>query len=263
MSNLILPKTVTQDHAAQICKDTYRFINTKEIITQAERAGWTLLDAKSSKVKKQSKMGYEAHLLTFGNESLPTIAKGTNSESKPLLYVINSHDATRALRGLLGVLRIACLNGIMAGTAFKEFRAAHTGDVTTKVRQGFEFLLDSVPAEIARVNELSQLQLTQDIALDYLNDLARERLATSRYEIVAISVPTPNRIQDVNYDAYTVLNRGQEMLIRGGIKYYAKDEQGKVRAGSTRRIYSIPQSLTLNKLAVERMNELLLEKRIS
>lgn len=263
MSNLILPQTVTQDHAAQICKDTYRFIDTKEIITQAERAGWTLLDAKSSKVKKQSKMGYEAHLLTFGNESLPTIAKGTNSESRPLLYVINSHDATRALRGLLGVLRIACLNGIMAGTAFKEFRAAHTGDVTNKVRQGFEYLLDSVPAEIARVNELSGIQLTQDAALDYLNKLAQERLSTSRHEVVSISVPTPSRVQDIGYDAYTVLNRGQEMLIRGGIKYYTKDDQNKIRAGSTRRIYSIPQSLTLNKLAVERMNELLSERKIS
>lgn len=258
-----LPQTVIAQAPAPTCKESYRFIDTKEIITQAENAGWSLVSAQSSKVRKASKTGFEAHLLTFDNASLPDIAPNSPAASRPRLYVINSHDATRALRGLLGVLRIACLNGIMAGTAFKEFRAAHTGDVTNKVRQGFEYLLDSVPAEIARVNELSGIQLTQDAALDYLNKLAQERLSTSRHEVVSISVPTPSRVQDIGYDAYTVLNRGQEMLIRGGIKYYTKDDQNKIRAGSTRRIYSIPQSLTLNKLAVERMNELLSERKIS
>lgn len=242
--------------------DRYQHVTTTDLVKTIEAQGWQLNRSYQSKVRKESRDGFQAHLLVFRNPLVPEILPESNARSIPELIIVNSHDGTRALRGMLGLFRTACLNGIFSGTCFKEFRATHSVAGLGRINEGLELLLDSVGEEVERVKALSAIDVTPDQVKEYFNGLATERLSKVQGEVLRFRTPNPRRNTDLGFDAYTVLNRGQEMLLRGGIQYVyrktVKDTDRVVqRMNKTRAVYSIPQSIALNKFAVESMNQLI------
>jgi len=241
---------LTESKSLELVKPTYGFINTTDIVRTFHSRGWELSDAKQMRVNKAERQGFQKHLLRFRHDKITRIEGLSNeNESIPELIVENSHDGTSALRIFFGVFRIACLNGLIAGNSLHEMRVIHSQRSVKALGGAVEEMTDNVPQLVSSVKKYSQIELSTD----KMHDLARQaielRLRHTQnvidFKIDAALQPT--RHTDYGNDAYTVFNILQEKVIRGGIKYTQKLENGWDQRKTTRPISAVTQTTKLNR----------------
>lgn len=242
--------------------DTYAFASTESIIEQLGKQGWYPSSQSAAKVRKQERLGFQRHIVRFQNDAFPAIpGLSALNNSRPEIVALAAHDGTTALRMLLGFIRMVCLNGNIAGVGLRSFKAFHTGNLVDKIPEGVAHMTAGLPDLFSAVQKLQQLRFTPEAKAELVDTLARERLkAVKLVSYDADSVEVVRRSEDRSEDAFTVFNRVQESLIRGGIKYVAKaqvlDADGNViseslKNGTTRKVTSIPMSVRLNTLAFD------------
>lgn len=252
---------------AYIERDTYGFVNTKDILGVFENAGWTPVSTQFGRVRNTEKMGFQKHLIRLENPRYPSIEGLTNSNnSKPQLVLLNSHDGTSSLQILWGLIRVACMNGIIAGTGINGIRLTHSKSITDRLPTGIDYMLNNFDNFANQIKVLQGKVLTEAAILELIKTTYDARLSNVKNVTnVDYSLPRLQRMADKAIDAYTIFNRIQEALMRGGIKYeYEKriidnssaDLKGKVIGTQlvtthTRRIASVPSQVKLNQLAYD------------
>lgn len=237
----------------------YGFANSNAILETFKAQGWTVDSTQIAKVRNEADNGYQKHLVLLSNPNLPRIAGlSADNESSVRLCLLNSHNASTSLQVFLGVLRIACLNGIIAGKGFRYFRAVHSANIIERLQQGISYVTQGVPELVQNVQYLQSVQLN----IEHRIQLARLVLP-ARFENVGgllgydlTCVERALRTADTAQDAYTVANRLQEYLIRGGIPYSytrnVKDLNGniidqKIVHTRTKLVSSIGTQIKLNE----------------
>jgi hypothetical protein len=268
MQNLNVKSPIEQTQAHASLKPTYGFVNTQNVLKAFEDRGWTQSSATFGKVKNADKQGFQKHLIRLDNFNLPTIGGlSAHNESRVQLCLVNSHDGTAALRMFLGVLRIACLNGIIAGAAIADFRAVHSGSIVSKIDTGIDFLTGNVGALIEQVQRLQGMQFSPEAQEQFIVALINERLKAVKnvQSVEYVDALRARRFADKGTDAYTIFNRVQEACIRGGVRYTyladIKDASGAIvgaelKRSTTRALASVPTQLRLNRMAYDKALEL-------
>lgn len=256
---------VTQTQKKPTLKPTYAFASTQELLDSLQNTGWYPHETKVAKARKAANEGYQRHIIQLHNDSFKEIPGLTaHNGSRPQILVLNSHDGSTALRMMLGFLRIACLNGVIAGTGLREFRAIHSGNsLDAKIAEGVEYMTAGIPDLVTTVQKLQGSKFSQENLLTFVKTLVDERLANANVVAGSVDYDSALRVrrdEDLEADAFTIFNRVQEAVIRGGIQYKAVrrtfDEQGNVtseeiRNATTRKLNSIPQAVKLNTLAYD------------
>lgn len=255
---------VLQTKAMPTLKPTYGFASTQEIMDSLAGSGWRPVSQNALKARSKSREGYQRHMVRLQNDSFLEIPGLTqDNKSRPEIVLLNSHDGTTALRMMLGLFRIACLNGVIAGTGLREFRAVHSGNLQQKLSEGIGYMTGGIPQLIDQVTHLQGTRFTPAALEQLVAEVVAKRLQHANVvpgSIDFASVVKPRRDQDKAEDAFTVFNRIQESLIRGGIRYRAyhavKDEDGNVtseeiRNATTRKLSSIPQAVRLNTMVYD------------
>jgi hypothetical protein len=100
----------------------YNAVSTEALIKLAEELNFVHESTIIQRVNKAERQGFQKHVITLRG----TLHEG--NEEIPRLTIINSHDGESALTVCLGSLRLACLNGLVFGTAFCGFTARHVGN---------------------------------------------------------------------------------------------------------------------------------------
>lgn len=251
------PVLATQPIASVSAK--YGFINSQNIIETFQQQGWLVDETKYARVKNTEREGYQKHMVWLKNVNLPKIAGLSNAnESEIRLCLVNSHDCTSRLSIFLGIMRAACLNQLIAGTIFKHFHAVHSQNIVQKLNLGIDYVAQGIPEFIENLKQLQSTQLTLTQRLDLANLVLPARFSSIKSLISAdfSVVEHALRRSDSAQDAYTVLNRMQEYLIRGGIPYSyiknIKDLAGniidtKIVHTKTKKIASISKQISLNQ----------------
>ena len=241
-------------------KPTYGFVSTQELINSFQSKGWYPVDEKVMRVRKEENEGFQKHLIRLENNSFPSIpGLSESNQSRPQIVIVNSHDGTSALRMMLGLIRMACLNGIIAGTGLREFRVTHSGNLTNKIGEGLEYLVANLDAMVAQIQTLQNTKFTEANFKEFLKNVvdARFQHTPNVLDIDYNSASRVLRAEDQASDAFTAMNRVQESIIRGGIKYTKKveilDVNGNVirediKATVSKKLNSIPQNIKLNKV---------------
>lgn len=254
---------IDQTQKLETLQDSYVFASTRQIVDAFEAKGWKMVSSNQTKVRKQTKEGFQRHLVKFESDVFPSIpGLSSNNASKPQIVVVNAHDGTAALRMMTGIFRMACSNGIITGTSLRDFRACHSnGRLGDKINEGIEAITDGMPLLIEQVQKLQNSRFSPTNLDILVKGLVDERLAAADPVSVDYdSALAARRFQDKNEDAFTVFNRLQESLIKGGIRYQAtvkqRNENGDVVAESivnrvTRRMNSIQASVRLNRMAYD------------
>lgn len=259
MDTIINP--VEQVKALDTLKPTYGFVSTKQILDVFQSKGWSVVDTKTLNVRNERRQGFQRHLVALENPAFPSIP-GLTSEnaSRPRLMLLNSHDGTTAFRMFIGLLRIACLNGVISGTALRDFKAVHSKNVLNRLGEGIEFLSNNMSELFNQVQRLQGVQFTDAMIQEYVRTMFNARLS-SVGKVISVDYTLPvRRVEDKATDGFTVFNRVQEVLVRGGIDYvYARDVKnanGQVIGtqtvhATTRRLASIQSQIRLNRLAYD------------
>jgi len=177
----------------------YSHITSTRIADTLRQAGWEFSDGTTRRARTPERAAHAAHVLRFRNANLPTI-NGNIIEA----VMLNSHDGSTAFQLGFGIYRMACANGIVVCTAsLGSIRLIHSGLNLDAVFNAATKLTDRAPEVAATVERWSNTRLGQ----------ARwgERF------VEAPDILRAPRPEDCHDDLWTVFNRGQESILRGGI----------------------------------------------
>lgn len=222
--------------------DRYTFIPTSSVIDGLRAEGFVPTMAMQSLTRVAGKQYFTKHMIRFQNPELTAV---NVNDSTPEVVLINSHDGTSAYKVMLGIFRLVCSNGmVVAESMAASVNVRHTGNIIEEVVTATKSLIAFAP----RVTESIKLWKSIELSTPEQTLLAEQAL-TLRYDGETAPV-TPDdvlRIQryaDDSNDLYTVFNRIQENVVRGGQRT-RNIETG--RRGRTREVRGIDQNTKLNQ----------------
>jgi hypothetical protein len=221
--------------------DRYTYIPTIDVLRGLRNEGFEPFMVCQTRVRDQSKREYTKHMLRLRHAD--TIIGDEANE----IVMLNSHDGTSSYQMLAGVLRFVCQNGIVAGENVVDIRVHHKGNIVQNVINGAFDVLDGFDLIREQKDGMRAVTLNRDEQ----HAFARSALAL-RYDPTDAETPAPvtdsqlldaRRFEDRRDDLWTVFNRVQENLTKGGLR--GRSANG--RAISTRPVNGIDQNVKLNR----------------
>lgn len=229
--------------------DRYTYIPTISILDRLRNEGFEPFFACQARVRDQDRKGHAKHMLRLRRSGQ------ISGQEVPEIILLNSHDGSSSYQMIPGVFRFVCHNGMVCGDTFGEIRVPHKGEIVDRVIEGAYEVLDRFDAVSESRDEMKSIILNRDeqrifaeTALEYRyenqhNPLSPERVLQSR------------RREDDSNDIWTVYQRTQENIIKGGLMGINK----KGRPVKTRGINGIDGDIKTNRVLwslAEKMKEL-------
>lgn len=226
--------------AAHISRsERYSYIPTGTILNQLRKEGFEPFMVCQTRTRNEDRRDYTKHMIRLRH------ASQINGNEANEIILLNSHDGTSSYQMLAGMFRFVCQNGLVCGDTTMDIRVPHKGDVTGHVIEGAYEVL----------NGFERVEKSRDsmcaISLDEReSDVFAQSALALKYDdkekpapITAQQILSPRRYDDRQSDLWSVFNRVQENLIKGGL-------QGKSVNGNrqrTRAVQGIDQNIRLNR----------------
>lgn len=179
---------------------------------------------------------------------------GEGSAHVTELVLCNSHVGDKSFTLDLGVWRLVCSNGLIRQVPTTLLRFPHRGDIAERVAAATVQLLESIPRMHEEVRRMQATHLTLSEQLHLAEFGLRVRFDLEQdttwkvvkgksllYEPARLLVM--RRPEDAPDDLWTILNRVQEHLLKGG--FDVAESTGQVHR--TRRLTDIEKMVTVNK----------------
>ncbi len=232
----VVPSVFGEDrHASRSQKYTY--IPTITLLQSLRREGFEPFFACQSRVRDPDRREHTKHMLRLRRAGQIT------GQQVPEIILLNSHDGSSSYQMLPGLFRGVCTNSLVCGQSFGEIRVPHRGDVVEKVIEGAYEVL-SIFDRIEEQRDAMQALLLPPPAQQALAKAALTyRFGEEHQPVTEAQVLAPRRWQDDKHDLWTVFNRLQENLKKGGLSGWTA--QGK--RSHTRAVNGIDGDLKLNR----------------
>lgn len=239
--------TLSATHPHESRSARFAHISTADTLRQLDSEGFKIHGVQIQRTKKNSThAGYEKHELRLRKDGFALSKIG---DVIPEVVLRNAHNGTSRFEMLLAMLRLWCLNGATVGTTWGNVGVAHVGkDTGKKVIDASYTVLGSVGRLTDSIEAWRAIELTSDdrhafaeqaFALRYHVDA---ETGTTRAPVTPYALLNVRREHDVPDDLWTVYQRVQENLVRGG----QQGISGQRRA-STRALTGIDQTLKINR----------------
>jgi len=160
--------------------------------------------------------------------------------------LLNSHDGTSSYQMLAGMFRFVCSNGLVCGDTVADVRVPHKGDVSGhviegayEVLRGFDRVKESRDAMRGTTLDEGEAEVFARSALALKYDPTDSKPAP----ITESQILMPRRFDDRRPDLWSVFNRTQENLTKGGL--HGRSANG--RRQQTRPVQGIDSDVRLNR----------------
>jgi hypothetical protein len=219
--------------------ERYSYIPTAAVLTELRKEGFQPFMVCQTRVRQDDRRDHTKHLIRLRH------ASQINGEEANEIILLNSHDGTSSYQMLAGMFRFVCKNGLVCGDTVADVRVPHKGDVAGQVIEGaYEVLHGFDRAQTSR-DAMRAITLEQGEA----DVFARAALAL-KYDdpekpapITESQLLASRRFDDNRPDLWSVFNRTQENLVRGGL--LGRTANG--RRQHTRPVQGIDQNVRLNR----------------
>jgi hypothetical protein len=219
--------------------DRYTFVSTSDIVENLRREGLVPVSARQSRTSNLDKKGFMRHELRFVAEN--TLETRQVGDTFSQVVLTNSHDTGSAFAIDAGLFRLVCSNGMAVPDGIAQsVRVRHSGRL--------DDVIEGVFSVVEASRELPQL--IEEYSSIMLPRPAQLAFATAALELRESSLPLEpeqllgvRRWDDKKDDLWTVTNRIQENLTKGGLR--SRSSTG--RRASTRAVTDIAGDLKLNK----------------
>lgn len=196
----------------------YSTVNSGEVLQRFTQAGLVLRTVVPQKLRRASvaagRDGLQRHVFRFDTG----IVLPGNSKLEVLLR--NSYDGTTAMGLSLGVFRIVCSNGLIAGETFLRQSVTHTGsNVWDRVSDAIRKVLSEGPRMADTIERWSAKRMSDEYAVGFAERVAARMLPTGATILNAPKLLAARRPEDANPDLWTTFNRVQENMLSGGLHY--------------------------------------------
>lgn len=225
--------------------DRYTYIPTSEILSSLVKEGFHPYSVMQGGSRDEEKRGFTKHLLRLRHETAVMQVGGTFNE----IVLLNSHDGTSSYRLMAGMFRLVCSNGmVVAQSMIEDIRIPHKGDIAGQVIDGCCTLLEKLPEVSDSVREMSALRLTNGEQRAFATAALVARYGDDVAPVTPEQVLTIRRHDDAAPTIWNTLNTTQESLIRGGLSYAQRNQNGRVVARRrTREVGGIDQNTQVNR----------------
>ena len=219
--------------------ERYAYIPTAAVLAELRKEGFEPFMAAQTRVRHDDRREYTKHMLRLRH------ASQINGAEANEIVLLNSHDGTSSYQMLAGMFRFVCSNGLVCGDTVADVRVPHKGDVAGHVIEGAYEVLSGFD----RVKESRDAMHAITLNDGESEVFARAALAL-KYDdpdkpapITESQILMPRRHDDDRRDLWSVFNRTQENLTKGGLS--ARAANG--RRQTTRPVQGIDQSVRLNR----------------
>jgi hypothetical protein len=223
----------------------YKAINTASLVSQFEAAGFQLNRQSVARVRDVNKQGYQKHLLVFRH---PTIELKSVGDSVPEILLKNSYDGSSSFQLMLGIYRMVCSNGLIVGSTYKSVRVRHVGQSALDNAINGAFQVAQQASEVANdIQAMQSILLTNSQQHDFAVQATQLIMPETAVQFDTSSLLAPRRYADNNSDLWSVFNRVQENIIRGGSRYTTVDANNRIRNRTRRAVRAIDKNVTINR----------------
>lgn len=218
----------------------YAYIPTATVLTELRKEGFQPFMVTQTRTRHEDRRDYTKHMIRLRHASQIN-ARGEANE----IILLNSHDGTSSYQMLAGMFRFVCSNGLVCGDTVADVRVPHKGDVAGQVIEGAYQVLHGFD------RALESRESMQAITLDEGEAEVFARAALSlKYDdpdkpapITESQILMPRRFGDRRPDLWSVFNRTQENLTKGGL--HGRSANG--RRQQTRPVQGIDSDVRLNR----------------
>jgi hypothetical protein len=237
--------------------DKYRFQSTKELLTRLEGHNFEVTGTSFGKPRKQENLGFQKHIVVLERPDF-----NIDGDNKFQLLLTNDHSGKSSLKLDMGIYRAVCANGLVVGDNLFHAAIPHKGkDFGYNLDAAIDLLFERMPTIRANVELLRNTAVSSEQISLYLSTVAQKIIEGIKPTHVDLNVFRPRRQADVASDAYTIFNRGQEVALKGGMRYRTLvevDNRQRYKNNTTRAIKSIDRQLEMNKFCWDKAQEILL-----
>lgn len=224
------------------CSERYTFIPTIEIIKALKGEGFYPYSVGQSRSRIPGKEEFTKHMIRFRKQDC--ISNLEVNQELGEIILINSHDRTSSYQMRAGIYRLVCTNGLVTGDDFEDYKVHHKGDIKDNVIEVAYRITNELNNVKEDVEEMKSIELKREE-----QELFAQSALVIKYDdkeeapIQASSLLRNRRIEDNKNDIWTVFNKTQENIIKGGLP--ARTKTG--RRTTTKEIKSIDNNIRLNK----------------
>lgn len=218
--------------------ERYAFIPTVEVLDGLRKEGFQPFEVRQTKCRDVGKREFTRHMVRLRHADTIT-ARGETPE----IVLLNSHDGTSSYQLLAGIFRMVCSNGLIAGDVCNDIRIRHTGNVIGDVIEGSYRVLENIKLVSDRIDQYRSVELGVDEQQAFARDVEQLRWGQNSALYHPEQLLYPRRFEDRKNDLWTVFNRAQENLIKGGL--YGRSASG--RRTRTREVGGVNENVKLNR----------------
>lgn len=259
------PIAFTSDPSQQV-SGKYVFVNTSDVVSDLGKLGWFPVKANMRAPRKSTGTSrFSRHQVILQNPDIKIVSDNNPQDVMcPSIILTNSHDGTCTFQFRFGIYRAICSNGLVVPEKeFETIRIRHIGYTFDVLKEQMNKLVKEIPGRVEIINRMLDKELTQEeqeeMALKALliragvnTDEVVEQPKYSRETID--KVLTVRRAGDEGNNLWSVFNRVQEAMVRGGFRV---EVEGK-RANKLRPIKAFEKDMTVNQklfdMALEYVN---------
>ncbi|EAY8076935.1 DUF945 domain-containing protein [Salmonella enterica] len=230
--------------------EKYTYIPTITLLENLRREGFEPFFACQSRVRDPGRRNYTKHMLRLRRAGQIT------GRQVPEIIILNSHSGESSFQLLPGVFRSVCTNSLVCGQSFGEIRVPHRGDIAGKVIEGAYDVLGVFDRVEEKREAMQSLLLPPPAQQALANAALTYRFGEEHQPVAATQILTPRRYEDRKDDLWSVFNRIQENLLKGGLP----GRTAKGKRSHTRAVNGIDGDVRLNRalwVMAEQMQQVL------
>lgn len=235
--------------------DRYAFISTITVVEAMRQNGFFPIRVAQGRTRIEDRRDFTRHVVVFRQaddiqRGAAALARGGHHRVDELfneIVLYNSHDGSSSYQLSAGKFRLVCTNGLIVSEAVLDtIRVPHAGrSVADRVVEGAFYIMQQLPVVDETIAAWQQAQLPAPVQAAFGRAAIELRWddADGHRPVGPADVLRPHRPADQQHDLWTVFNRVQENLLKGGML-------GRTRKGDTRKVGAVngvSDNVRLNK----------------
>ena len=221
----------------------YAFVPTHTVLDTFREAGYYPIMASESKVRNPDNFGYQKHIIQF--RSLDNLLRPHANEEYADIVLTNSHNRTSSFKVDLAYWRLVCSNMlIVPSQSFISTSIIHSGFQSRKIGTAIEEVTSFMPQMEEEIEQFKSILLSPVEQRSLANAAIDLRFDTKKHLVKPEELLRVHREEDGDSSLWTIFNRIQEAIIRGGIKGVNTTTD---RNFTSKPIHAIDTNFKLNK----------------
>jgi hypothetical protein len=219
----------------------YSFIDTKEVITSLENKGLEFFTASFANPRLEKHKGYQKHMIVFKT------GYRIDENNEILLLLTNSYNGSTSLKFNIGIYRMICANGLIAGNDMFFYRIRHRAISMQQIEEMIEMLHCRIPIFAENNKTLMQTPIIFNSckALGYVKQCVEQ--AYGEHRDYLLNDIQPKHREDAEQNIYNLLNITQEHIMNGWIHYEHERENKEPIIKKVRAIKNIDRVINVNQ----------------